>query len=577
MKVLLLHPEDEFSTFVSANRWDLVVDLGRAPAATYDRWGRQPNCEVFSVYRFAEEIEDLHRIRRLLQIGLGHMVDRSGVDWWDLLSLFVAGDLQQIMLAHRLSTELGSDCELYSTRATPLAKLLQKRLGVRVTVLDNRFRAAVRRLRHGYNIFSRLDAAQVVQVLEDKFDGRHAIRHHFAPPIQHSGQPVVLLPSAYINVSRTALSYAAALPELQFLLVLTRSAGKLRSLPPNARLASLTPYFVPTDEREIAALLESWSSLRDRLTNAAEEFNSAHAIGVFARIPALLRWGIALRDAWFQVFEHENVIACLSADDSNPPSSIPLIMAKQRGLPALACHHGALDYQMAMKINHADSYLVKSEMERDYLIRICRLHSEKIMLGAPSPGLAKLSPVRSGTPWLVFFSEPYENAGWRSEEVCRDLLPRLYTLAESCGLKLVLKIHPFESVKRLRQILRRHLPEHERQIEVIAGAPSNQLWRNTRFALTVQSTTAVECAVLGIPVFLCGWLRDPYSGYVQQFDRFGVGPVLESPDEIAEIPRLLEMRLGASPVRDSLWRTIDAERLGHLFSNSYSLPVASNS
>ena len=75
---------------------------------------------------------------------------------------------------------------------------------------------------------------------------------------------------------------------------------------------------------------------------------------------------------------------------------------------------------------------------------------------------------------------------------------------------------------------------------MIAGPPSEQLWKNTRYALTVQSTVALQCASLGIPVFLCHWLRDLTSGYVEQFAKFGVGHMLDSSDELSEIPRLLE-------------------------------------
>ena len=91
-------------------------------------------------------------------------------------------------------------------------------------------------------------------------------------------------------------------------------------------------------------------------------------------------------------------------------------------------------------------------------------------------------------------------------------------------------------------MLRKYLPEQEPGIEVIAGAPSPQLWRNIRFALTVQSTVALQCAAQGIPVFLCSWLRDTTSGYLEQFARFGIGHVLESAGELSEIPRLLEIK-----------------------------------
>ena len=514
---------------------------------------------------------------QLLQFGAGLMLDQWGIDWWDVLSLEIAPQLQQLMLVRRLSKELDASCELYSSRPHPLATTLQRLLGSRLTILETRAQSVVRRIRHYHNIFSQLDTVQLAQVMEDKFDINHSIRRHFTRRGHTSGQPVILLPSAYTNVSRAALSYAELLPDHQFLLVCARSNAKLTSLPANVGSASLAPYFVPSDKRETVSLLESWKLLRKQLVAGAEEFSTADAVGVLGRIPALLPWGIALRDAWSQVFESENVTACLCADDSNPPSSIPLILAKKRGLPALACHHGALNYMMAIKQHFADFYLVKSEMEQDYVQHTCGLAPEKIVMVAPAS--SKLLPlpreVRRSAPWLVFFTEPYQTGEWRKDEVYRDLLPRLCSLAQTCGLRLVFKLHPFESVKGHRRMLRRLLPEQGRRIEVIAGPPSNQFWNNIRLALTVQSSTALECAALGIPVFLCAWLRDSWSGYVKQYGRFGVGQVLESPEQIAEIPRLLASQCG-KVLQPQPPRTTDSAKLAHLFSGAYSLPAACN-
>ena len=505
------------------------------------------------------------------------MVDASGIDWWDVLSLEIVPQLQQLMLIRRLAKKLGSTRELYSSRPHFVATALGRFLGTRLTILENRAQSALHRVRHYRKVFSELDRAQLTQVLEDKFDSHHSIRRRFTRRGRTSGEPVILLPSAYINVSRAALSYAKLLPDSQFLLAHTRSNANCSSLPENVRSVSLTPYFVPADHRESASLLEAWSILRKRLVDDAEEFNMAEAAGVFERIPALLSWGVALRNAWTGVYDSENVSACLSADDSNPPSSIPLIIAKKRGVPALACHHGALNYMMAIKTNYADFYLVKNEMERDYLRRICHLDPEKIVISLEAS--SKLPPLqrapRGSAPWLVFFTEPYQSSGWRTDEVYRDVLPPLCSLAESCGLKLVFKLHPFESIKGHRRMLRRLLPNRERQVEVLAGPASEQLWTNTKLALTVQSSTALECTARGIPVFLCAWLRDPYSGYVQQYTRFGVGQVLECSEQIAGIPDLLGVRNQATQLLRASGSLTDADKLANLFSGAYT-PVASN-
>jgi hypothetical protein len=578
MKVLLLHPEDQLSRRAASGQWDLVVDCGRAPVSSYSEWGRRAGCRVISLYDYALEVDDLYRTRELLQYGMGRVVDRLGIDWWDVLSLHLASQLQQFMLVHRLASELPRNCELYSSRPSELAKALQRLCGGPLVNLESGPASVLRMVRHYAESFSTLDAAQVIQVLQDKFDSKHTLRRRLAAGKFGSRNPVVLLPSAYVSVSRTAMSYATMLPDTQFLLVCARRSGELKSLPRNVRMVSLDPYFAPTAASETADLLERWSALRARLIRASAEFQSAEAVGVLERIPSLIRWGMSVRSAWDQVFQSENVVGCLCADDSNPYSRIPLILAARNDIPALACHHGALDMWMAIKEPHADFYLAKGEMERDYLVRACRVAPRKIILGAPaalSPSPMETPLSRGNRPWLVFFSEPYHAAAFRTDEVYRELLPRLSALASACGLQLVFKLHPFESVEGHWRVLRRYLPKSKTsQIRVIAGAPSEELWHKTRFALTGQSSVVVDCTHRGIPVFLCAWLRDSYTGYVQQYARFGIGQELDSAEQIADIPSLLQSQAAVLPARNTLHRAIDPNTLRELLCGTSVLPVA---
>jgi hypothetical protein len=578
MRVLLLHPEDRFSRRDHPGKWDLVVDFARAPVSAYEDWKLRTGCRVISLYDFAREVEDLYQLKQLLQAGMGSLVDATGIDWWDILFLEIAPQMQQLMLVHRLAAGLNPNCELHASRPFELATALQRLSNGPLITLESRPQAAFRTLRHYSEAFSNLSAPQLVQVLQDKFDPRHAIRRRFAFREQSSASPVVLLPSAYIGVSRMAVSYAALLPETRFLLVCARRSGELESLPQNVRRASLDSYAVPVHEFQTAELLKLWSALRQRLVRAADEFKTADAIGVLERIPWLIGWGMTLRTAWSRVFESENITGCLCADDSNPYSRIPLILAKRRGLPALACHHGALDAWMAVKTRHDDFYLAKNEMEQDYLVRTCRVAPGQILLGAPAvfhaPSMETAANLGDRT-WLVFFSEAYHTAAWRTDEVYRELLPRLSTLAKACGLELVFKLHPFESIEAHRRLLRRLLPSAEvARIRIIAGAASGELWRRTRFALTGQSTVAVECTDRGVPVFLCAWLRDAYTGYVQQYARFGVGQILDSAEQISDIPGLLLSGITLPPGKHKLQPAMDPEKLQELLCGSSVCPVA---
>jgi len=561
MRVLLLHPEDGFPAS-SSGTWDLIVDFARAPAATYARWTPQAGCRVVSLFDFARGFDDLYRLRDLVQLGAGSVVDRQGIDWWDVVSPLIIPDLERAVMMLRLAEELGDSPQLYATRPDLRANALKNFLNCECRNLQAT--GLGRTLRHYGEVWSRFNFRQLFQISQDKFDPEHALRRRLARRRRSDGRPLYLLPSAYINVSRTAVAYAALLPQENFLLVTTRRDGCLHELPTNVQMTSLDGYFGPLDGAVVSSLLMKLSSIRTRLVSEVPEFRMADYLGMFDRMPGLMRWGLAARDAWKRVFESENIVGCLSADEANPYTSIPLYLAQQRGIPALGVHHGALDYRMAVKTLHADPYLAKGELERDYLVRQCRVAPHRIAVGSPGVPSPAANVSADEKPWLVFFTEPYGTSGWRMEEVYRDLLPRLLSLAQITGLTLVFKLHPFESSKGHRSLLRKFLaPGELDKILVIAGPAPAELWAKTRFAMTVESTIALECAALGVPVFLCGWLQSSHCGYVAQYARFGIGELLDCSEQIAEIPTLLT-RTPARADLTRVWQKIDTREFRSL-------------
>jgi hypothetical protein len=454
--------------------------------------------------------------------------------------------------------------------------------GAKLKTWEGNAHALRRRLQHYAGVVTRLDAVQFRQVLADKMDPEHSVRRRMSRRVLRDKRPAVLLPTAYGNVSRTAIAYARLLPQQRFLLVHARSSGKLRDLPENVDSASLDGYFLPVREHEISSLLAAWEKLKSLLVPTFPEFVAAEAMGALGRFPSLLRWGLAIRDAWNHLLDVEEITACFSADNSNPYSRVPLILARQRGLPAVACHHGALDFRMILKgTGDADVYLAKGEMERDYLVRRCQAPGEMIVMGAAAEPKAvskrRSTSLNAARPWMVFFTEPYAVFGWRVDEVYRELLPHLLALAESCGVQLVFKLHPFESVRGHRRLLRRHISrEQERRIPVLSGPMTQERWSKVRLAMTVQSTMALECSERGIPAFLCSWLADTQSGYVEQFARYKVGHILNSVRDLAGVPHLLETN-GRAPHRDVVWQAISPQVLEGLFLQQRRLAAAVNS
>jgi hypothetical protein len=570
MRILLLHPEDDIHASWARAQWDLVVDLGRAPQSLYDEWSAQLRCPVLSIFDSAREIEDLWLWGRVLQLGLGRVVDRFGIDWWDVIGLVLQPELQEVRLAIQLAEKLGTCQKITVSRPSMIAEALRLQLGCPLEVLHSGKGKRVGRTIGRYQRALRsLSVEHLRQVVYDKYDPHYAWRRRLAGRAERSSQRVVLLPSAYSNVTKAALSYAKILPDQQFLLVLARESGAVSPVPNNVQTEVLAAFATePCDKNELRLLESSWVEMEQSLRDNPD-FSLSIQLGILKKARRWLRWGVAVRDAWNQVFEMRSIVGCLSADDSNPYTRVPLLLALHRGIPAVACHHGALDGRMAFKNHRFSKYLAKGEMEQDYLERICRVNPHKIEIGAASAPSEHRSLWTEDAPWIVFFSESYEADSWRVEAMYRELLPRLLASARRSGKRIVVKLHPFESLRQRRRILNRILNSADQHLVSLTDEPfSRQILEKTWCAVAVESTAAFECATVGIPVFLCGWLRHAYVGYSPQYARFGVGRMMEVPDDLLKIPDTLRTAIPADNVAERLVQPITAKTLSEVLCGS---------
>jgi hypothetical protein len=271
----------------------------------------------------------------------------------------------------------------------------------------------------------------------------------------------------------------------------------------------------------------------------------------------------------------------LCGDDSNPYTHIPLLLARKRGLPTVACHHGAFDGRYLFKSNHADVILAKGRMEQDYLVNVCGVDPAEVEIGAPRiPGNyaetgQEPSPGEKTRGLIVFFSEPYELAWGRTEEIYRDVLRKLIKLAAGRGKRLVIKLHPAESLHDRKCLAAKLLSRDEMSaIEWRTGRLSPEMLENTWFGITATSTVVLDCLVQGVPCFLCEWLDLWPYGYVGQYRKFGVGIGLSAPDEIADIPDVLARWRSTRKVTEDCWQLISRDRLQELLTERRFAPAA---
>jgi hypothetical protein len=562
MRVLLIHPEDSVIASPRAlSRWDLIVDLGWAGSSQYALWGARFGCPVRSLFSFANWREDVVRIRQLCGIGTDRLVDAEGIDWWELLAPSSYQQVYEFLLLQKVAHEIQIPAEVCVTRPHHLTDALGKLLGVRVApFVAQSERSAPARFSSFTKKLRNLTSTQIIQIAFDKWDADYGFRRYFSGRRQRFGLAKrILLPSAYRNVSRVLTSYAGLLPDQNFLLVTTRTDGEIKNLPPHIGAMPLAAYAPrprnKTTEREIASLVQQWQIIRKKLY----EVHPSLPRTLFEGFDQTLRNCLRMRDAWRGVFEREQIDAVLCADENNTYTRLPVLLARRSGVPTVYCSHGALDVNVLLRGACSDIYLAKSEMESDYLAKECGVPRERIFVGAP-PGSYFAAPEGEAGTHIVFFSEPYELYFGRTETLYRELLPRLCAIARDYGRKVMVKLHPFESLTARTQLVERVLTDNDRRlVEVTAVALSERLLRKIWFSVTVESSVAVECALAEVPCFLCGWFDIDLYSYGKQYARFGAATILDDPADISRIPDLLKSKRPGTEVRNRLYHPITRE------------------
>jgi hypothetical protein len=574
MRVLLLQPEDSPERGPwSRQHWDLIVDLGKSSAFSEETWGRKFGCPVVRADSFHHNIANVKHVREMFSAGRNRLVDEEGLDWWDLMSLLVAPSALALPARLSVAKEISPSAELWATRPGGAAGMVGLALGRSLQSFEptGLARSAARAM-HYAGLVRRFSAAQFTEILLDKYDSGYQWRSRVAVRHQRCAKSVVLLPSAYSNVSRMAAAYARLLPEQPFLMVATRRSARQFVAPANVQVRDLAAYAkADSAAAEITSLTERWMKLRADLCESLELRVLVQA-GLLDSFPDWIRDGLNARNAWREVLEREPVEGVLCGDDSNRYTRLPVLLAVRRKIKTADFHHGALDGGYALKDLPCDLYLAKNEMERDYLLRVCGLPAEKVVLGAPAPENAS-SAIESTHPSqssAVLFSEPYEQAGMRADEIYRELLPSLCRVARQGGRGVVVKLHPFESLSQRRRMIRDLLtPEDRNLVSVVDGPLTSDLMAQAWFGITVESTTVIDCLRNGICCFLCGWLSlAPYE-YAQQYARFGIGEVLQDAQQLLEIPSRLAEFHKRPPMKLNLSVTADPALLQRWLTKSH--------
>lgn len=266
MRVLLLQPEDMLHSGPwSRQTWDLIVNLGRPPLSNLDK--AQNRRRVLDLDTYSQGLSDARIVREFLRAGRGQLICQQGIDWWDLASITIIRQALTVLQLQRLAHEIPDAPEMWSTRpdwtTCVLADLLHTSA---MTFRSSGWARARSDASHYLQVLRNFSPAQIQQIFFDKYDAAYRWRSKFTGKRSAGSEQVVLVPSAYSNVSRVAALYAAMLPNLRFWFVATRHSAHQFLAPENVGVCDLAAYARAQPENaELASLMASWTKLKSDL------------------------------------------------------------------------------------------------------------------------------------------------------------------------------------------------------------------------------------------------------------------------------------------------------------------------
>src|SRR5258708_19526244 len=191
-----------------------------------------------------------------------------------------------------------------------------------------------------------------------------------------------------------------------------------------------------------------------------------------------------------------------------------------------------------------------------------------MVVGGPAEESYPLPPSdRTVRDWIVFYSEPYELSSRRTQTFYAERLPELCYVASRTNRKVILKLHPFESLRVRKLLVGRGLTgEQWGLVGIRQGPMAPDLFARAWCSITVESSVAVENTINGVPCFLCSWFDVSWYDYGKQYAKYSAGYPLDSPARIREIPHLLERLQITEATRRSLRTSISPNDLESVLS-----------
>lgn len=204
--------------------------------------------------------------------------------------------------------------------------------------------------------------------------------------------------------------------------------------------------------------------------------------------------------------------------------------AKKRGIPTILLQHGILGDFCQLLDPPVDHYIVRGRFWQEFLS--CDARKRSVILNPPQTLIPSGKAVANADRerHILFLTAPYGVHEFMHLADLDDILASMLQVAFKEKMKLVVRVHPSESIGYYQQIVTRLIDElrlRDVRVEYSHGPGLEQLVRGSAVAVTFCSTVFLDCLREGIPLVSFDWHDFSYKKQIEKMNVFHFAENLE--------------------------------------------------
>ena len=182
-----------------------------------------------------------------------------------------------------------------------------------------------------------------------------------------------------------------------------------------------------------------------------------------------------------------------------------LLRESAERVPVVLLQHGIMHWTFAVTDEPVDVFLVRGPFFQRSVNE--KLRRKMVVHNYPEPGATASPQKNSERKDILFITTPYNVPALFHREDLRDILRSLLRVAHSTRRRLVIRVHPNETISAYEQAVAELQQELRLQAEIgySQGPGADEVFARACVAVLHFSTMFLDCLRHGIPIVSFGW------------------------------------------------------------------------